>query len=1477
MDWSGASRHLLLGAAAAMAPAAYAQGVGAATCATAPPTTPAGQVRANGNIVSIASGTYSPTTAGAPAFYAINNGTINATGAVTLITTAANTATACASGGGAIHFLAPGSTISRLGAGGPALRAEAGTNLTSAGTRFYTSLANSEGLQLVGATFVGTGDLIVTGVTLGTQAGSPSTYGLPVDASGNLVTDPTQFVGKAATAAHGVSANGGQVRLDDASIYILGTGAGATSGSYGLNATGASRFNVAQVHIVTRGNNNIGIRLAEGSQLNASNLSIDTTGTVAHGVSASDGSTGSLASFDVRVAGQNAHGVLAASGSTLNLSGAGSVVVDAGQTGNALRADGAGSAITANALRISTLRNGGVGANAINGGNIDIAGSSVYSSGIAGGTSAVGLLVGGGGSLTSRGNTLLTGVQLGGDPTLPSYGLPVDGSGNMTSDPSAFVPTGTTGANGAQVATTGGTLRLDVDAAGAPLGSSTTISTYGNNSSGIGAAQAVGVTTALQAAGTAITTHGINANGVLVQGAAGGAGPVASLSGLNIRTIGANSNGVYGQAGAQVAIGDSFLASSGGGAGIRADGATTLVTARNLTIGAGGTGGPGLNATGGTIDSVNTLIINAARPAITLNAGGGTAGTIISNGDTVYTGVMLGTDLSLPTFGRPVDDSGNVVSDPVQFVSSGLTGHGVFAGVANARVWMNVDPATGTATGAHSAITTLGDISEGFNISGSNALATLSNVDVSTRGVDSIGARASGAGEIRASNLSVETSGQHGYGLAGYANSVVTATGSNIATTGDQAHGLIAWSTNSRVVINGGSTVRTTGTQAHAALAWNGGDIEAVDTAIDATGAGAAALFVRGDPAAASASGNHVTLSSTFGPTIAVLGAATVTLSNATVSSPGLWLKAGSLGDFDSLDAPVPDLSPDDQGTPLPQLPGTPSVQVTPTVATLAVTQSQMTGAALTMPGSTANLVLEDSVWNLTGNSNLTSLVNDPSLIAFSPPTGDPTSLASYKTLTVGSYSGDGTLAMNTYIGADDSPSDRLVIDGGVGSGTSALSIQRSAGAGALTVANGILLVSAVNGATTTADAFHLGNRVIGGPYEYTLQRGGVDGTSPDSWYLRSSIDCRAPGAPSPPCERPVPPDLPPGPPGPPAPPPTPIPNYRPEVSLYAALAPTALNYGRSLLDSLHERVGEQELLRGRTDLDGTHPGPQGMWARVIHVDGERDGASNGIYGSGPSYDYAFSALQIGLDVYRSAEDEEHGVHAGLYGAAGGSDATPKGVDGTTVGHDRIHGYTVGGYWTRYGEASRPWYIDAIVQATWYDAEAQSSRWGLPPLRSKGPGYAVSLEGGYPYALGHGWSLEPQAQIDYSWLNLESASDPGARVEFDDTDSLVGRVSGRLSRQWSRGGDPQALLESTGWTRLSVRHEFLGNPRTSFSSATGNIPFRADMGGTWWELELGMTREVARNAFIFGNVGYSEGFDDDRRSWEGKVGVRLNW
>ncbi len=209
--------------------------------------------------------------------------------------------------------------------------------------------------------------------------------------------------------------------------------------------------------------------------------------------------------------------------------------------------------------------------------------------------------------------------------------------------------------------------------------------------------------------------YGTSSNGGADARTTGQTGPRASLSQVNVRTIGLNSNAIYGQAGAQVVIDDSFLATSGGGRRrtVPTNSGDSAVTTRNLTNGAGGIGGSGLNATGGTIDSANTFIVNAARPAMTLSASGGNAGTLISNGDTLYTGVLLGTNLAEPAFGRPIDAGGNAIADPASFVASGLTGHGVFAGTANGHVWMNVDPATGAPTGMRSGITTLGNVSEG--------------------------------------------------------------------------------------------------------------------------------------------------------------------------------------------------------------------------------------------------------------------------------------------------------------------------------------------------------------------------------------------------------------------------------------------------------------------------------------------------------------------------------------------------------------------------------------------------------------------------------------------------------------------------------------------------------------------------------------------------------------------------------------------
>ncbi|MDH4982155.1 autotransporter outer membrane beta-barrel domain-containing protein [Hyphomicrobium sp. D-2] len=95
-------------------------------------------------------------------------------------------------------------------------------------------------------------------------------------------------------------------------------------------------------------------------------------------------------------------------------------------------------------------------------------------------------------------------------------------------------------------------------------------------------------------------------------------------------------------------------------------------------------------------------------------------------------------------------------------------------------------------------------------------------------------------------------------------------------------------------------------------------------------------------------------------------------------------------------------------------------------------------------------------------------------------------------------------------LGGDGSPSDKLVIDGGTGTGTSQLVVSNVGGLGDLTQLNGILVVDAINGGTTVPGLFALAGPVVAGPYEYSLYRGSEDGfQSANAWYLRSGAELR--------------------------------------------------------------------------------------------------------------------------------------------------------------------------------------------------------------------------------------------------------------------------------------------------------------------------------------------------------------------------------
>jgi len=143
-------------------------------------------------------------------------------------------------------------------------------------------------------------------------------------------------------------------------------------------------------------------------------------------------------------------------------------------------------------------------------------------------------------------------------------------------------------------------------------------------------------------------------------------------------------------------------------------------------------------------------------------------------------------------------------------------------------------------------------------------------------------------------------------------------------------------------------------------------------------------------------------------------------------------------------------------------------------------------------------------------------------------------------------------------------------------------------------------------------------------------------------------------------------------------------PDFRPETSLYAAIPALALAYGRTLLDTLHERVGEEEHLRARSEPSAS-PYNNGTWGRVIAQHGNRDGDTNGNFGAGPRYDYDFGAFQIGQDLYRWQQANGYRTHAGVYEAIGGAHSGVTHFDGARAGDDTFMGYSVGGYWTTSG------------------------------------------------------------------------------------------------------------------------------------------------------------------------------------------------
>lgn len=1279
-------------------------------------------------------------------------------------------------------------------------------------------------------------------------AGSKDQVGVYVfDGSSVVLTDSTvtldpKTAAGAIVTAHDMTAlvakSGGRLSLENSTVTVGGSTKG--NNNFGIVVDGLnSVLHAENSSITTAGVSAYGIKLENGAALSLTETSLTTSGTNGHGILL-DGavSSGTISGGSVQTTGKGATGIWARNGAnvslqqgtSINTSGAAINVASplnnekALSLSHTLLASDSGTVIDARgvSLSISATATSASAARAENNARIDLQASTIVSNAAATAATSTAALHALSGATIAGSNLTVnaTGNYQGGGRA--------EGDGSSVSVSNSNISI--TGAGGSEAAST---------AARAMSGGS------------------------VQVTDSKMTTTGMQSHGVSVEGD----GSKAQVSGTTIETWGARSSGVNIINGATAGITHSTIKTSAPdnatgpwGPGILLQGAGSALSLTNSEVSTTQKSSMGISAASGSslevIDSQITTSGNYGSGIAVANTTATITGTHINtSGNDNAMGIVADAGATVTVTGGSVVTSGNGST-----IQSNLTfPHAVAS--RNPGSLLTIEGTSLLTRGTQAYGATADD---GGNI-------ILKNVSVKTLGDNSvglyagIGAAKPGSVSLSASNVTVETLGNNATGaFVGRKFKTETAemalNSVTLTTHGDNSRGV--WAEAGAELTATNSVIRTAGALSHGILASNGGNVVTQNTVAVTQGAGAAALAVQGSEIyPGKATLNNSILNSEHGYGIETTGYADIDMHNSRVNGESQWLQvkngAGAL-----------------QGN-----------------ASVDMSGSIVTGSALTEGGAWSGVSLNNtSLWLLTGNSVLSDLANNHSLINFSAPEN-----SQYKTLTVNNYHGDNaTIALNTHLHDDDSPTDRLVINGGQADGSTSLKITNTDGSGALTHGNGIKVIDAISGATTATEAFSLLSKVKAGPYEYLLYRSSVDESNEQAWYLRSHntvLDDVKQDDPPPPPPAPEPNPEPVPEPGdtpvvtPPAtteaekpqPPQAPaqpqrtaeVPNYRAETSLYQDIPQLALLYSRMLVDSLHERTGEQ--FASPEKITQATESPQMSWGRVVFKNGKSDF-------DGPQSRFTLNAIQLGIDLYRESKDDGSSNFAGVLGNIGKINSKVTHTDGENAGRNTLKSWGIGGYWTHFTPAGS--YLDAVAQYSRLYIE--SSPTDLNPLKTKGYAVSASLEAGYPWQPDEDIQrfIEPQAQLIYSTVRLDNTHDEASGVNFSNADSLTGRISLRFHQTWNHD-DAQKGQENrtrtTAWLRPGVVHEFRGETKTHFASQDGYIPFVTNSAGTWGQLNAGVDHQINQSVSFIGSLSVEKSFAGNSTNYGGIVGVKIKF
>ncbi|WP_170207555.1 autotransporter outer membrane beta-barrel domain-containing protein [Luteibacter pinisoli] len=525
--------------------------------------------------------------------------------------------------------------------------------------------------------------------------------------------------------------------------------------------------------------------------------------------------------------------------------------------------------------------------------------------------------------------------------------------------------------------------------------------------------------------------------------------------------------------------------------------------------------------------------------------------------------------------------------------------------------------------------------------------------------------------------------------------------------------------------------------------------------------------------------------------------------------------------------------------------------------------------------------------WQLTGDSTVAALRLDGE--ASFAKAGD------YKALNVsGDFTGTGgRMTFNTLLnagGTEGQFTDRLLVHGNVDAGSKTIISVVPTGEGALTDTNrdgrvdnneGISLIQVAG--SSHENAFVLaGGYVAAGPWQYTLHGFGPGQVDPSQSELgggdfqwdyrlgnRYVSDCGDDCHPVDPVDpvdpvNPVDPVTPVDPADPVLPgEPGPVDRVAvvPQLPSYM-LAPMALqNYGNTLSDGLHQRLGEIRDSAYGVDVGGE------VFARAI---GSQLNYSRNLSFQRYGYDFdqQINALQVGGGIV-AVDDDQGSIRAGWALDHGTTRVTPSAADGNSHAKYYANG---GSIWVTYQHGSGLW-VDGVLGVRRFQGDVSTDLRGGDVGRLRAQGWTMSVEVGKPLPLGGDWTVEPQFQFRAQQLNFR---------DFRDKDGLDIRLgnsvqtTSRLGIQVGRTANP--VLAPYG--RLDLIHTSNGNPTLSASSEAWNTgdTFQTGNTGNAYRVAAGATSQLTDHVQLYGEGTWQHYVGNyGLKGWSANVGVRVTF